>query len=228
MFGSFIALRTKQSVLSARVINLTACGAAIGGFFGFPMAGALFVLELPHRMGLQYFEALSPAVISSIISVLVNRIVNHDNVTGYFEYPFLQNELPSSIFYIAVVYGLVGTVVGIIYADGCKYFKSLVHELFHVRTQIENEDYETSFDVDESKSLLIHDEITHKRISLLHKFLPSLNDRLGIRHEPTRAGVSGAIVGVSVGMICMFLPHSMFWGEAQLQVGSLNNRILCI
>jgi H+/Cl- antiporter ClcA len=74
MVGSKIALMTKQSVLSARVINLTACSAAIGGFFGFPMAGALFVLELPHRMGLQYFEALSPAVISSIISVIVNRI----------------------------------------------------------------------------------------------------------------------------------------------------------
>jgi H+/Cl- antiporter ClcA len=71
MVGSKIALMTKQSVLSARVINLTACAAAIGGFFGFPMAGALFVLELPHRMGLQYFEALSPAVISSIISSCV-------------------------------------------------------------------------------------------------------------------------------------------------------------
>jgi hypothetical protein len=49
MVGSFLAVRMHQSVLSARVMVLTAGGAAVGGFFGFPMAGALFVLELPHR-----------------------------------------------------------------------------------------------------------------------------------------------------------------------------------
>ena len=37
--------------------NPTNAHPAVGGFFGFPMAGALFVLEIPHRMGLQYFES---------------------------------------------------------------------------------------------------------------------------------------------------------------------------
>jgi Chloride channel protein EriC len=40
---------------------------------------------------------------------------------------------------------------------------------------------------------------------------------LGISHEPTRAAVAGVLVGISVGLICMFLPHQLFWGEAQLQ-----------
>jgi Voltage gated chloride channel len=46
MLGSWLALLTKQSMLQARVLNLTAASAAVGGFFGFPMAGALFVLEM--------------------------------------------------------------------------------------------------------------------------------------------------------------------------------------
>jgi Voltage gated chloride channel len=46
MVGSYFALITKQSMLQARVMNLTAASAAIGGFFGFPMAGAIFVLEM--------------------------------------------------------------------------------------------------------------------------------------------------------------------------------------
>lgn len=46
MVGSWLALVTKQSMLQARVLNITAASAAIGGFFGFPLAGALFVLEL--------------------------------------------------------------------------------------------------------------------------------------------------------------------------------------
>ena len=39
----------------------------------------------------------------------------------------------------------------------------------------------------------------------------------GISHEPTRAAAAGVMVGVVVGLICMFLPHQLFWGEAQLQ-----------
>ena len=46
MVGSWLALLTKQSMLQARVLNMTAASAAVGGFFGFPMAGALFVLEM--------------------------------------------------------------------------------------------------------------------------------------------------------------------------------------
>lgn len=44
MAGSWLGIICKQSILQARVMNMTAAGAAVGGFFGFPMAGALFVL----------------------------------------------------------------------------------------------------------------------------------------------------------------------------------------
>ena len=46
MVGSWLGLQTQQSMLQARVLNMTAASAAVGGFFGFPMAGALFVLEM--------------------------------------------------------------------------------------------------------------------------------------------------------------------------------------
>jgi hypothetical protein len=39
MFGSWLALLTRQSMLQARILNITAASAAVGGFFGFPMAG---------------------------------------------------------------------------------------------------------------------------------------------------------------------------------------------
>ena len=97
MMGSWLALACRQSMLQARVLNLTAASAAIGGFFGFPMAGALFVLELPHRSGLQYFEALTPSVLSSIVAVITNRLIITDDVAGYFKYPFFlvrQSTLP--------------------------------------------------------------------------------------------------------------------------------------
>lgn len=50
-----------------RVRTYTFCGmaAALGAFFGAPLGGALFALEIPHRRGLEYYEALIPAVVSS-------------------------------------------------------------------------------------------------------------------------------------------------------------------
>jgi H+/Cl- antiporter ClcA len=72
MAGSYLGILTRQSVLQARELNLVAASSAVGEFFGFLMAAALFVLELPHRMGLQYFEALSPAIFDSIVAFLKN------------------------------------------------------------------------------------------------------------------------------------------------------------
>jgi H+/Cl- antiporter ClcA len=131
MVGSWLGVISKQSMLQARVMNLTAASAAVGGFFGFPMAGAMFVLEIPHRMGLQYFEALSPATIASIFAVLVNRMIVNNDVTGYYNYPFLTSTLPSHIFTTAIVYGLVGSAIGVIYAESVMFLKHVVHDLFN-------------------------------------------------------------------------------------------------
>jgi hypothetical protein len=38
-----------------------------------------------------------------------------------------------------------------------------------------------------------------------------------IPHEPTRAAVAGVVAGGLCGLVGMFFPHVMFWGEAQLQ-----------
>jgi H+/Cl- antiporter ClcA len=52
MLGSMLGVMCRQSMLQARVMDITAASGAIAGFFGFPMAGAMFVLEVPHRMDL--------------------------------------------------------------------------------------------------------------------------------------------------------------------------------
>jgi hypothetical protein len=230
MVGSWVALRTKQSVLSARVMNLTAAAAGIGGFFGFPMAGALFVLELPHRMGLQYFEALSPAVFSSIISVITNRWVsNKQKVEGYFDYPFLAEKLPSNIFYTAVIYGVVGTFVGILYADGVVFCKHWVHDWFHAPHDHDDDEHAHDDDGlyhDETSALMGSNHIPEREkyprkkepagcFTRISRWFTNL---FGIEHEPYRAAIAGVMCGIIVGVNCMFLPHQLFWGEAQLQV----------
>lgn len=69
--GSWLAdfLRLKES----EVRTLTFCGmaAALGAFFGAPLGGALFALEIPHRNGIEYFEAMIPAVVSAFVAFFV-------------------------------------------------------------------------------------------------------------------------------------------------------------
>lgn len=232
MVGSWLALKAKQSILSARVMNLVAASAAIGGFFGFPMAGALFVLELPHRMGLQYFEALSPCVISSIISVITNRFLTKKYVAGYFKYPFLTETLPSDVYYEAVIYGVFGTVVGVLYAELALWCKKWVHHWFHeAHDEHEGQEEQYHDHENETTALMVGDIDFYsyaktksprrgrkeKEPGFIKRVSTCMMSMVGIPHEPTRAAVAGVFVGIAVGLICMFLPHQLFWGEAQLQ-----------
>jgi len=223
MIGSIIAKNKRQSVLASRVLNLTAASAAIGGFFGFPMAGALFVLEIPHRSGLQYFEALSPSILASIISVITNRIITGNDVKGMFKYPFIQESLPDNIYYIALVYGMVGSIVGVCYAEGLLWLKHWVHDWFHAPHDDHGHGHghKQHVEIEHEKEPLVphHHELHKKKTqkSCCTRIQMAVQRFFGIEHEPTRAAVAGMLVGIVVGVHCMFLPHLLFWGEAQLQ-----------
>jgi H+/Cl- antiporter ClcA len=224
MIGSWLGTLCRQSLLQARVMNLTAAAAAISGFFGFPMAGALFVLEIPHRMGLQYFEALTPATIASIVAVLINRMVIDDDVTGMFQYPFLNQSLPSSIFKDAIIYGVFGGALGIFYTISVKMLKSGLHNLFHVcenpsgamiDSSTENcEHYEEQTPLVDSGRSVEKNQSDDNIVSNSSCCRPC---NILVSQEPRRAALTGVLAGVAVGITGMFLPHVMFWGEAQLQ-----------
>jgi H+/Cl- antiporter ClcA len=242
MLGSMLGVMCRQSMLQARVMNLTAASGAIAGFFGFPMAGAMFVLEVPHRMGLQYFEALSPSTVSSIFAVLVNRMIVNNDVTGYYNYPFLTTTLPSRIFTTAIIYGVLGCGLGITYAEGVMYVKRVVHNFFHYHHHNHHHEKKEKDDAradggdeaernnghehaltargEEAIPLVVHSDLkAHRTDDFFQRFGSNFNKvfSFGIKHEPTRAAVTGTVAGFIVGVICMFVPIVAFWGEAQLQ-----------
>jgi H+/Cl- antiporter ClcA len=176
-------------------------------------------------MGLQYFEALSPATISSIVAVLVNRIATGNDVTGYFSYPFLSSSLPSAIFTSAIVYGVYGAVVGTFYVWLCKLLKDWVHNLFTNaipdtdadggRLPTYNSEDFGSAEADpliSSTKRASHFRKTVKFANFIKRYFCIV-----IPNERIRTAVAGAIAGCLVGIIGIFVPHVMFWGEAQLQ-----------
>jgi H+/Cl- antiporter ClcA len=185
-------------------------------------------------MGLQYFEALSPGTIASIVSVLTNRILSGNDVTGYYSYPFLTTALPSSIFSSAVIYGLYGCVVGIGYSHGSKLLKVWVHDWFHEPHDDHGHDDEDDDDQHhhDGKEIEVGNGSAEYSPLVSQKFKKTGKKRQAkascvgclkayfcpvIPDEGMRAAVAGVLAGAICGVVGIFVPHTMFWGEAQLQ-----------
>lgn len=103
------------------VRTLTFCGmaAALGAFFGAPLGGALFALEIPHRNGLEYFEAIIPAVVSAFVAFYVFASF------GGFHHPLYPlPELSGAEFMpsveIAIGLGLLGVAVAFVFQGAFK------------------------------------------------------------------------------------------------------------
>jgi hypothetical protein len=175
-------------------------------------------------MGMQYFEALSPANVSSIIAVLFNRIVTGNDVKGYYLYPFLAASLKSHVFYIAIVYGLIGALVGTVYCKTIMFLKTWVHDWFHhshTPSKKPSVNVDTTLKAECLPLVGSNDSVPSENTKFsLKEFVFGGLDRVvgcSIKHKQTRAAVVGVLAGFFVGVIGMFLPHNLFWGEAQLQ-----------
>jgi H+/Cl- antiporter ClcA len=95
------------------VRTLTFCGmaAALGAFFGAPLGGALFALEIPHRRGMEYYEALIPALVAAFLSFEVFRaLVPSQGVL----YPFAAvPDVSLSAVSLAIALGVLGAGLGV-------------------------------------------------------------------------------------------------------------------
>lgn len=112
-----------------RTFTFCGMGAALGAFFGAPLGGALFALEIPHRRGIEYYEALLPAIIAATAAFLVFRsIVGYEHVLFHFtdDRPLLL----AHVFY-AILFGAIGAGVATLFAGSFSLIGKLAHRLHH-------------------------------------------------------------------------------------------------
>jgi H+/Cl- antiporter ClcA len=69
--ASWTAKRANLLVRESRVLTIAGMAAGFTVLFGAPLGAAIFALELLHRRGLQYYEALLPAVLGSLAGYAV-------------------------------------------------------------------------------------------------------------------------------------------------------------
>jgi H+/Cl- antiporter ClcA len=127
--GSWIGDRLK--LRSDQIRTLTFCGmaTALGAFFGAPLGGALFALEIPHRSSLEYYEALVPSILASIAGFLVFRSVLGYNggIYHFASVALLGTEDGLRGLYWAVFLGLAGGVVALLFSAVFRGIGVLLH-----------------------------------------------------------------------------------------------------
>jgi H+/Cl- antiporter ClcA len=64
--GTWVATRNHRAATDVRVLTITGMAAGLTVLFGAPLGAALFALEILHRRGLQYYEALIPALVGAL------------------------------------------------------------------------------------------------------------------------------------------------------------------
>ncbi len=64
--GTLVATRLHRPPADSRILTITGMAAGFTVLFGAPLGSAFFALEILHRRGLQYYEALVPAIVGSL------------------------------------------------------------------------------------------------------------------------------------------------------------------
>lgn len=122
-FGGWLGHKLNLTATSIRVLTFCGMSAALGAFFGAPLGGALFALELPHRRGLEYYEALIPAVLSAILSFFVFRFYTGLTIGGMYHFAAIPQLTLMNLGEGALL-GVVGALVAVIFVI---VFRSIGH-----------------------------------------------------------------------------------------------------
>src|SRR3954454_1216170 len=113
-FGSWVATRARLERDEMRVLTITGMAAAFTVLFGAPLGSAVFALEILHRRGLEYYEALMPAVIGSLSGYAVYVTLTHTGLTPVWHIPG-SDALRAGDIGWAVVCGIGGALIAIVF-----------------------------------------------------------------------------------------------------------------
>ncbi len=69
--GSWLGTRAKLPREDLRIVSIAGMAAGFTVLFGAPLGSAVFALEILHRRGLEYYEALLPSAIGSVLGYAI-------------------------------------------------------------------------------------------------------------------------------------------------------------
>jgi H+/Cl- antiporter ClcA len=117
--ASWIAERLNLPPVDSRVLAITGMASAFSVLFGAPLGAALFALEILHRRGLEYYEALLPAALGALSGWIVFVGVTRAGFVPVWTFPAVQ-ALAFTDFVIGLAAGVVAAGVAIAFTYAVK------------------------------------------------------------------------------------------------------------
>jgi H+/Cl- antiporter ClcA len=112
--AQWLAERLRVSGIDRRMLTIAGMASAFTVLFGAPIGAALFALEILHRRGLQYHEALLPAVVASLIGYGVYVAASGLGLTPVWD--FALDAEPAALDLVwALGAGIVGAGVALVF-----------------------------------------------------------------------------------------------------------------
>jgi H+/Cl- antiporter ClcA len=122
--GTWLGSRIGRSKVDVRILTITGMAAGFTVLFGAPLGSALFALEILHRRGLQYYEALIPAVVGSLCGYAVYVGLSGLSIEPVWAFPAIGPLRPWHLG-LAVGLGIVGGLGSLMFAFTTKLLRRL-------------------------------------------------------------------------------------------------------
>jgi len=110
--AGWLARRRRFSVEDARCVTIAGMAAAFTVLFAAPLGSALFALEILHRRGMQYYEALVPAIVGSLSGYACYLVLTNTGTTPVWSIPGIDEIHRTDLLWAAGA-GVIGAGIAI-------------------------------------------------------------------------------------------------------------------
>jgi H+/Cl- antiporter ClcA len=127
--GSWLGRHFDLPRTELRTITITGMAAGFTVLFGSPLGGAVFALEVLHREGLEYYEALIPSVFGALAGFAIYVATTHLGLQPVWDFAEAPKALHLTDLGYSVGCGVVGAAVAILFTYVTLFFRALFRPL---------------------------------------------------------------------------------------------------
>jgi H+/Cl- antiporter ClcA len=114
--ASWIGRRLHAGPAELRVLTVTGLASGLTVLFAAPLGAAIFALEILHRKGLEYYEALLPACTGSLASYGIYTVLTGRGLAPAWQFPGQSVHMHQLDLLLGVCGGLAGAAVAHVFA----------------------------------------------------------------------------------------------------------------